>query len=100
MRPTKEWVTALNDADLPCGPVYSMDEVFADPQVRHLGIARPMHSTERGLVQVVGQAISLSRTPSDIVRPPPTIGQHTDEILADLGYSEAEIDGIKAAGAV
>ncbi len=99
-RASAAWVEAFNAAGVPTGPIYRIDEVFADPQVQHLGIARDVVSTERGPTQIVGQPVRLERTPSAIAAPPPTIGQHTDEILGDLGYDAAAIRALRDAGAV
>jgi crotonobetainyl-CoA:carnitine CoA-transferase CaiB-like acyl-CoA transferase len=70
--------------------------VFADPQVEHLGIAAPLHHPTRGDVRVVGQPITLSRTPAHVVSPLPEQGTHTDEILRGLGYSAAEIEDFRS----
>jgi crotonobetainyl-CoA:carnitine CoA-transferase CaiB-like acyl-CoA transferase len=99
-RPMAAWIDALNAAGVPAGPINTIDRVFADPQVRHLGLARDMVSTERGATQVVGQPVRLERTPSVIERPPPTLGEHNQEILADLGYDEAAIADLEARGVV
>ena len=89
------WVAKMNEAGVPCGPIYKVDEMFADPQVRHLGIAKTLDSDNRE-VAYVGQAFELSRTPSRIVAHPPSIGQHTDEILGGLGMDKATIDDLRA----
>lgn len=94
------WIERLNAAGVPCGPVYTMDQVFADPQVRLLGIAWPMVSRERGPTRVVGQAIHLERTPSGIALPPPLLGEHTEEILHELGYDDARIRELREKGVV
>jgi len=73
-----------------------LNEVFADPQVRHLGIAAPLHHPTRGDVRVVGQPVTLSRTPASIVSSLPEPGAHTDEILHDIGYSDLEIENFYA----
>ncbi|HEV7264301.1 MAG TPA: CaiB/BaiF CoA-transferase family protein [Falsiroseomonas sp.] len=90
------WVSRLNEAGVPCGPIYKVDEMFADPQVQHLGIARKLNGGNKGEVAYVGQPIGLSRTPSSIVSHPPELGQHTDEILLDLGIDKAAIDDLRA----
>jgi formyl-CoA transferase len=91
------WIELLNEAGVPCGPINTIDQVFADPQVRHLGLAQAVHSHERGDVELVGQPIIMSRTPSRIRTPPPLMGEHTDEILRELGYPDERIAELRAA---
>ncbi len=67
----------MNAAGVPCGPVYSMDEVFADPQVKHLGVAAPVKHPRMGDMRILGPAVGLSRTPASIVRATPELGEHT-----------------------
>ena len=93
---TAHWVAALNDAGVPCGPIYKVDEMFADPQVQHLGIAQKLNGGNKGEVAYVGQPIKLSRTPSTIVTHPPELGEHTDEVLTDLGLDQATIADFRA----
>jgi formyl-CoA transferase len=89
------WVAKLNEAGVPCGPIYKVDEMFADPQVQHLGVAQHCAADGRD-VAYVGQPISLSRTPSKVVSHPPALGQHTDEVLAEIGLDKATIDDLRA----
>jgi formyl-CoA transferase len=95
-----EWIEALNKASVPCGPIYQMNEVFADPQVKHLAMTRTVPHKVLGDVEVVGQPIELSRTPWSIRSATPEAGEHTDSILAELGYSAAEIARLHADKAV
>jgi len=95
-----EWIDALNAAGVPCGPIYRMDEMFADPQVRHVEMAAPVDHPRLGRFEIVGQAVKLSRTPSAIRTATAEPGEHNNEILAELGYSETEIAGMRAAGIV
>ncbi len=95
-----EWIKLLNEAGVPCGEINTIDKVFASPQVQHLGLAADMVSQERGPTQVVGQPIKLSRTDSSVKHPPPTYSQHTDELLAELGYSATDIAKMHEDGTV
>ena len=97
---TKDWVESLNQAGIPCGPINKMDEVFADEQVKHLGIAQPVESSARGEISIVGQPVHLSRTPSKLTAPSPELSQHTVDILSDAGYSPDEIKAFQAEGVV
>ena len=101
-RPSAHWIEVLNDAGVPCGPIYSIDQTFADPQVEHLGIATPMEHPERGTLRVVGQAVHLVRTPQPaaVRRATPAMGAHTDEVLAELGYDAAAVAGLRERGVV
>jgi crotonobetainyl-CoA:carnitine CoA-transferase CaiB-like acyl-CoA transferase len=95
-----EWIKLLNEAGVPCGEINTIDKVFESQQVKHLGLAADMVSQERGPTQVVAQPIKLSRTDSSVKHPPPTYSQHTDEILAELGYSAADIAKMHEDGTV
>ena len=95
-----EWVDILNQAGVPCGPSYNIDEMFEDPQVKHLGMAAAVDHPTLGPIEIVKQAASLSRTPFRIHAPTPELGQHTDEILDELGVSAGDISALKERGVV
>jgi crotonobetainyl-CoA:carnitine CoA-transferase CaiB-like acyl-CoA transferase len=96
-----EWVKLLNDAGVPCGPINSIDQTFAEPQVRHLGIAKPVRHPKLGDIKVVGQPINLTKAPQPAeYRPTPELGQHTDEIMASLGHDAKAIAGFRSRGAI
>jgi crotonobetainyl-CoA:carnitine CoA-transferase CaiB-like acyl-CoA transferase len=93
-------IERLNQAGIPCGPIYTIDQTFADPQVRHLGIAQGVESAKLGPIKLVGQPFTLSRTPSRLVDSAPEYGEHTGEILAEFGYSSEDIARLRQAGAI
>jgi len=97
-----EWVDGLARLGVPCSPVNNVDQVFADPQVQARGmqiaLAHPLAG--KGTVDLIGNPIKLSETPVTYRRPPPTLGQHTEEVLRELGLSDAEIATLKAEGAI
>jgi formyl-CoA transferase len=90
-RSTAEWIRLLNEAGVPSGPINSIDEVFADEQVRHLGIATPVHHPVLGEIELVGQAVRLSRTPSNLHTAAREKGEDSAAILQELGYDEARV---------
>jgi crotonobetainyl-CoA:carnitine CoA-transferase CaiB-like acyl-CoA transferase len=99
-RTTAEWVQALNQAGVPCGPVYRMDEVFADPQVRHLEMTAPVQHPALGRLDILRNAVRMTDGPATVRAPSPDAGDHTDEVLAGLGYPEAEIARLRASGVI
>jgi formyl-CoA transferase len=99
-RSSADWVAALNEAGVPCGPIYSIDQVFSDPQVEHLHIAQSVTRPNGETLNVVGQPVTLSRTPSRIAVAPPDIGQHTDELLKEFGYQDGEITALRKGNAI
>lgn len=90
-RTSVEWVDVLTEAGVPCGPIYHIDEMFDDPQVQHLGIAQPLDTEPFGETRALAQPFQLSRTPSSFSASPPTRGQHTMEILEELGVDVDDI---------
>jgi formyl-CoA transferase len=92
---TADWVALLTEAGVPCGPVYRIDEAFADPQVKHLGVAQPIDTVPFGETHCVGQPIALTRTPTGKPTHPPEKGEHTDEILGGLGLDSNEIAALR-----
>jgi crotonobetainyl-CoA:carnitine CoA-transferase CaiB-like acyl-CoA transferase len=99
-QPRAHWMQVLEDAGVPCGPILDYEEVFADPHVRERGMVQEMDHPEGGRVRVVGPAVKLSETPARLRRPSPRLGEHTAEVLREIGYSEAEIQALAASGAV
>ena len=91
---------SLAKAGVPCGPIYKLDQVFEDEQVRHLGMAVAVPIPGGGEMKLVGPAIKLSRTPARMKRTVGEAGEHNDEILRDLGYSDADIAGLRSANVI
>ncbi len=91
-----EWVEKLEKVGVPCGPINSIDKVFDDPQVKHLGIAQSIDTIPFGQTQLVGQPFNLSRSHSIIIQRPPEKGEHNEDVLLDLGYSSEELDELKS----
>ncbi|MGH7050453.1 MAG: CaiB/BaiF CoA transferase family protein, partial [Acetobacteraceae bacterium] len=98
--PASHWIELFAEAGIPCGPINTIDKVFADPQVGHLGMARAVTHPRLGRIELVGSAISLSGVPKEIRSPTPEAGQHTEEVLREVGFSDAEITGMRAEGAI
>lgn len=101
-KPSADWIELLNAAGVPCGPVYSIDKVFADPQVRHLDAVRHVDSARLGTLAVVRQPVNISgvEQPATFRRASPESGEHTDEVLTEMGFDASEIDRLRAAGAI
>jgi formyl-CoA transferase len=94
------WIERFNKAGVPAGPINSIDQVFADPQVQHLGMAQKVTSAALGELTLVPQPVKLSGTPSSFKLAPPERGEHTDEVLREFGFAADEISGLRAAGII
>jgi formyl-CoA transferase len=122
-RTTEEWVEALNEAGVPAGPVNTIDQVFADPQVEHLGLTATVHHPRLGDLRILPHAVTMTDSPGDagagatreppdagaaagqagrpaIRRPSPDPGQHTDEVLSAAGFAPTEIARLRARGVI
>jgi formyl-CoA transferase len=99
-RPSAEWIETFNKVGVPCGPIYRMNEVFADPQVQHLGASVEVSHPKVGKFKILNQPVKLSRTPAEIKTATPELGAHTDEILKEAGFDEKQIKDLRAKGAI
>ena len=99
-RTTAEWVAALNEAGVPCGPVNTIDQVFADPQVQHLGLATPVAHPTLGELTIVRNAVSMTEAAPTVRTASPDPGEHTDAVLHELGLTDDDIAALRARGAV
>ncbi|MBX9710171.1 MAG: CoA transferase [Xanthobacteraceae bacterium] len=95
-RTIAEWIEVLNKAGVPCGPIYTIDKMFDDPQVKHLDLVRDVPDTGDRKVRLVAQPFTLSRTPSSFAARPPEVGEHTDELMHEFGFSDSEIASLKS----
>ena len=95
-----EWIAILNKAGVPCGPIYRMDEVFADPQVKHMQVRAEVAHRRLGTLGLISQPVKLSRTPAKLATATPERGQHTEEVLLEIGFDEKEVKKFKSEGIV
>ena len=92
---SNEWVEKLEKVGVPCGPINSIDKVFNDPQVKHLGIAQSVDTIPFGETELVGQPFNLSRTPSSLKQRPPEKGEQNSDVLNELGFTDKELNDLK-----
>src|SRR5215471_12035774 len=95
-----EWLRRLFEKDVPAAPINTLDEVFADPQVREYGFPIEVEHPKMGTMKLIGNAVDMSRTPPTIHQPPPMLGEHTNEILRSLGYDAERIQVLRGKGVV
>jgi crotonobetainyl-CoA:carnitine CoA-transferase CaiB-like acyl-CoA transferase len=99
-RSSAEWIDRLNQAGVPCGPIYAIDQMFADPQVEHLRMAQSVTKRDKSKMRLVAQPVTLSRTPSRLAVRPPELGEHTNAVLKEFGFSARDIAALHKANAV
>jgi formyl-CoA transferase len=99
-RPREHWLKLCEEAGVPCGPILDYEEVFADAHVRARGMVQEMEHPAAGRIRVVGPAVKLSETPARLGRPSPRLGEHTEEVLREVGYDEERIRALAASGAI
>ena len=99
-QPRSHWLAMLEEVGVPCGPISNYAEVFADPHIQARGMVQEMEHPVGGTVQVLGPAAKLSETPARLARPSPLYGEHTAEVLAEIGWTQAEIQALEKAGVI
>jgi crotonobetainyl-CoA:carnitine CoA-transferase CaiB-like acyl-CoA transferase len=99
-RCSAEWLERLNAAGVPCGPIYAIDQTFADPQVRQLELVRSVESASGQTLELLAQPVSLSRTPSDIVATAPERGEHGESVLREFGFDADAIAALRGANVI
>jgi crotonobetainyl-CoA:carnitine CoA-transferase CaiB-like acyl-CoA transferase len=99
-RPREYWLGLLEEAGVPCGPILDYEEVFADPQVQARGMVQEMEHPSAGRIRVVGPAVKMSETPARLDRPSPRLGEHTEEVLREIGYTDEQVRALAASGAI
>jgi len=95
-----EWIKLLNDAGVPCGPIYKINESFADPQVQHLEMAQPVHSPALGDLTILGHPVSFGDKRLPLRHAAPELGQHNEEILTSLGYTKEQVADLSQRGVI
>jgi formyl-CoA transferase len=90
----------LEAAEVPCGPIYTIDQAYNDPQAKHLNLTQTVIATNGSEMTLPRQPFALSRTPSKLMRRTPEFAEHTDELLAEFGFSDTEIKGFRERGSV
>jgi crotonobetainyl-CoA:carnitine CoA-transferase CaiB-like acyl-CoA transferase len=99
-QPTAFWVERLEAVGVPCGPIYTVDQVFADPQVQHVGMSLPLNSPQGGTTRLVASPLNFEGARKYLRTPTEVAGAHTDEVLRELGYQPADIEAMHRNGAV
>ncbi|MCY4578611.1 MAG: CoA transferase, partial [Chloroflexi bacterium] len=95
---TAHWVEALEKAGVPCGPIYNIEQVYADPHVQSREMAVELEHPKSGSIRNIGVAVKLHDTPGSVRTPAPILGQHSEEVLDQYGYAESDIAALKDAG--
>ena len=99
-KPSAYWIESFEGAGIPCGPINTIDQVFADPQIKHLGMAAPVEHKRLGRTELVASPVNMSGLPRRIRTPTPERGEHTESVLRSLGYDDSEIGRLRQQGVI
>jgi crotonobetainyl-CoA:carnitine CoA-transferase CaiB-like acyl-CoA transferase len=99
-QPREYWLPRLDANDIPNAPINSIQEVFDDPQIKHMGIPKQINHPKMGTSNLIGSPINLSDTPAQFFRPAPLLGENTEEILEKLGYDQKAMAELRAEGVI
>ena len=99
-KPSAEWIRLLNEAGVPCGPIYRINETFADPQVRHLAMAQAVHSPALGDITILGHPVSSGDGRLPLRTAAPELGQDNEDILTSIGYTKDDIADLAKRGII
>jgi crotonobetainyl-CoA:carnitine CoA-transferase CaiB-like acyl-CoA transferase len=99
-KPREYWLPRLDARNIPNAPINTIQEVFEDPQIKHMGIPKQISHPKMGASNLVGSPINLSATPAQFFRPAPLLGEHTEEILGGLGYDQKNLEELRADGVI
>mgnify|MGYP003578791156 CR=1 FL=1 len=99
-RTSAEWLEIFERGSVAAGPINTMDKVFEDPQVKHLGVVQHVTHPVKGRIGVVGQPFKLTRTPPQMRNSAPVRGEHNEDVLASVGYSTADIEAFRGSGVI
>lgn len=99
-KPSEHWIELFEGAGIPCGPINTIDQVFADPQVKHLKMATPMKSPYVGDTEVVASALNISGFSKEVRSYTPDAGEHTEEVLKSVGYTDEELQAMRTKGVI
>ena len=95
---TSHWVKLLEDAGVPCGPIYNIEQVYADPHVQSRDMSVELEHPKSGAIRNIGVAVKLSDTPGSVRTPAPLLGQHSEDVLAEFGYADTDVAAFREAG--
>jgi formyl-CoA transferase len=99
-KPSEEWIKLLNEAGVPCGPIYTIDKSFADPQVQHLEMAQPVHSQTLGDLTILGHPVSFGEKRNPLRSAAPELGEHNEEVYTSLGFTGEQIADLAQRGVI